>query len=264
MTTNTKKIIASAASAALLAVVPACTSGEKHEYKYMYRPPTPKDPPTILAHPETQVVLVGSDVSFSVQAENPPVTDIPQHLEYKWKRLSLMTKKNPVVVDAPGVNTKRTYPIQNVTTNDVGFYFVSVTSKNGKTDSEPACLLVYTTNSPLTVYGSPVAVGGDVGGTCPGKYAGYVNYKKSVAQGWGWAPDHNAGNTIHSAADNTRSDTKVEAVGNADDRFCGQTSVPNTHAGSPAPEDTKFRFTIYFTNNVPTSSYPITLNGFLP
>lgn len=226
--------------------------------KYPYKPTKSSATPTIVCHPETQVVYVSNSVTFTAGAENPPVTSIGPGFKYQWQILPA-GKKN--YLNIPGA-TNDSFTIYSATTNDVALYRVMVNSQNGTSTSEPACLLVYTTNSPLTVYGSPIVYGGN--SACMSGYAGYVNFKKSVAQGWGWVPDHTGGNTNHSATDNNRGDTKVQAGGDVDDVFCAQTTIANTHAGSPAPEDNKYRFTIYFPNHVPTNAYAITLNGFLP
>lgn len=97
-------------------------------------------------------------------------------------------------------------------------------------------------------------------GTCPGTYSGFVSYTKTVASGWGWVPDTN-NTTVFTAADcGGRSDTKVVYLGKNNDTDCGAKSVtvPNL------PVSAKYRFTIYFPNNVPTTNYPIVLTGFLP
>jgi hypothetical protein len=109
----------------------------------------------------------------------------------------------------------------------------------------------------LTLFGGPVFSSGG-SGNCPGAYLGYVNYTKPVAQGWGYAPT--AGTTVHTAMDSIRTDTKIQFVGKYGDMGCNQTSVtlPNPNY-SP-----KYRFTIFFYNNVPTNAYPITLIGFDP
>jgi len=109
----------------------------------------------------------------------------------------------------------------------------------------------------LTLFGGPV-FGGGGSGNCPGAYLGYVNYTKPVAQGWGYAPT--AGTTVHTAMDSIRTDTKIQFVGKYGDGGCAQTSItlPNPNY-SP-----KYRFTIFFYNNVPTNAYPITLIGFDP
>ena len=93
-------------------------------------------------------------------------------------------------------------------------------------------------------------------GLCPGGYIGYISYTKTVAQGWGWAPT----NTVHTATDTNRADTKVEFSGKNGDSGCNQTkvTVPDPTA-SP-----KYRFNVYFTNNMPTNSYPLVLSGFSP
>jgi hypothetical protein len=107
----------------------------------------------------------------------------------------------------------------------------------------------------IIVSAIPVVSSGS-NGVCPGAYVGYVSYTKTAGQGWGWAPT----NTVHTATDTNRSDTKVEFLGILSDSGCNQTtvSVPNPTT-SP-----KYRFTVYFPSNVPTSSYPIQLSGFAP
>lgn len=114
----------------------------------------------------------------------------------------------------------------------------------------------------IVIYPSKIVSGN--GGSCsgcPGKYAGYVNYSKTVAQGYGWKPDTNA--TSWTATDTNRSNTKVQVEGAFSDINCGATkvSVSPTPPGSPA-----YRFTVYFTNSVPlhTNDYPLVLHGFLP
>lgn len=110
----------------------------------------------------------------------------------------------------------------------------------------------------LTLFSPPVASSGSQG-TCPGSYAGYVNFTKTVAQGWGWAPDTNT--TVHTASDITRTDTKIQYGGKNGDSGCQQTTVTVPHP----TVSSKYRFTIYFPNNVPsTNAYPITLVGFNP
>lgn len=112
--------------------------------------------------------------------------------------------------------------------------------------------------SSQTVYANPVASPGS-SGSCPGSYAGYVVYMKTLSQGWGWKPATNT--TFHSACDGSgRMDTKVTYNGKGGDSGCAQTdvTVPNP------PASKVYRFTIYFPNNVPTTNYPIILNGFDP
>jgi len=118
--------------------------------------------------------------------------------------------------------------------------------------------LIRPNDSSVVVYGTPVSGGGSQG-TCPGHYVGYVNYTKTVAQGWGWEPSTNA--TVYTASDGGgRTNTKVEYVGKKGDTGCNQTSVTVPY---PAPS-AAYRFTIYFTNNVPTTNYPLNLSGFNP
>lgn len=107
----------------------------------------------------------------------------------------------------------------------------------------------------FTISVKPTVSVGSIPG-CPGAYAGFAKYTKSV--GWGWAPSTNT--TVHTATDNNRTDTKVFYNGISGDTNCALTTVavPDPHAS------TVYRFTVYFPNNVPTNNYSLTLSGFDP
>ncbi|MCX6896127.1 MAG: hypothetical protein NTZ16_11635 [Verrucomicrobia bacterium] len=107
----------------------------------------------------------------------------------------------------------------------------------------------------FTIAATPVVSSGS-NSICPGGFAGYALYSKTVAQGWGWAPT----NTVHTATDTNRSDTKVEFTGKSGDTGCNQTTVTVPHPTT----STKYRFKVYFPDNVPTNSYNLTLSGFIP
>jgi hypothetical protein len=200
--------------------------------------------PQILRQPIDQAIRVGSNAVFTAQATNGNLT-------FQWFR-------NGVAMDS---QTNSSLVLENVGIDDVGLYTCNVSKDGGESvPTRTASLNVFTATAggPITVYGSPVISSGSRGG-CPGAYAGYVNYIKTVLQGWGWAPT--SGTTVHTAADGTtRTDTKVEYVGKNGDSGCNQTIVTVPHP----PLSTKYRFSIYFPNNVPTNSYPITLVGFDP
>ncbi len=250
MNTNKRETIACTALMWLLASLPGIAA-EKLDESYG---------PKILCHPETQVIREHLNVSFTVQADNPPVPPLTSQFTYQWQRQGPGSTN---YMNIPGA-TNDTYKIDKVSTNDVAFYRVRVSSTNGTSISEPAQLLVFTHHSPITVYGSPLVSSSS--GNC-GLYAGYAIYKKSLAQGWGWVPHHNEGNTSHKATDNNSSpgNTKVEADGAENDILCpGGMSVTTGHPGPPAGtgEDSKYRFAIYFPSIVPTNSYPVTLDGF--
>jgi hypothetical protein len=199
--------------------------------------------PTITAQPVDQAIAVGSNAVLSVQAVNAD--------GYQWL-------SNGVAIEG---QTNSTLIIENVGINDAGSYSCMVSLNGG--DAVPtraASLNVMTASTfvgdPITVFGLPTVSGGTQS-PCPGRYAGYVNYTKTISQGWGWAP---AG-TVHKAADGSgRMDTKIVYVGISYDSGCHQTSVtiPNP------PISAKYRFSIYFPNNVPTTNYPIVLTGFNP
>jgi hypothetical protein len=196
--------------------------------------------PQVTAQPLDQAVTLGSNVVLSVQAANAD--------SFQWLR-------NGVPVDG---QTNCALIIENVGIADTGLYSCDV-SKDGETvPTRTATLSVVTPaaagGGPITVYGTPILSGGKRG-SCPGPYAGYVIYAKTISQGWGWSP---AG-TVHAVADGSgRTNSKIEYTGAYGDSGCGQTSVPLPHpAFSPV-----YRFAIYFTNNVPTNAYPISLTGF--
>jgi hypothetical protein len=211
--------------------------------------------PQVTAQPTDQAVLVGSSVILSVQAADAD--------GYQWLC-------NGVPVDG---QTNSSLVIQNAGISDVGLYSCAV-SKGGETvPTRLASVSVETTASattvsavaaslpgggPITVYGTPLLSKGKRG-TCPGPYVGYVAYTKTPSEGWGWAPI--TGATVLTAADGSeRTDTKIQYVGAYGDSGCAQTTVTIPYpAFSPV-----YRFTIYFTNNVPTNAYPIILTGFNP
>ena len=203
--------------------------------------------PRILSQPEDQLVPMGSNATFTVIATNGP-------LAYQWLR-------NGVAIDG---QTNSSLTVENAGINDVGYYSCDVYKDTETVPTRCASLMVYTSSidaqtgvDPITVFGFPVSGGGSQG-TCPGTYAGYVNYTKTIAQGWGWAPDTINHNTIFTATDTNRVNTKVEYVGKYGDNGCNQTTVtvPNP------PTSPVYRFAIYFTSNVPTNAYGITLDGF--
>jgi hypothetical protein len=198
--------------------------------------------PVITRQPTDDAIGVGASTTFSVQATNGNA--------YQWYRNghALEGKTNNALV------------LENVGTNDAGYYACQISKSDGNAvPTRSANLNVFTLDiggGPITVFGTPV-LGGGSSGSCPGQYAGYVTFTKTISQGWGWAP---TANSVHTASDLNRSDTKVQFVGKYGDIGCNQTSVtiPNQ------PFSPKYRFTIYFTNNVPTNAYSITLDGFDP
>jgi hypothetical protein len=207
--------------------------------------------PQVTAQPVDQVVPIGSNAVLSVQAINAD--------GYQWLR-------NGVPVDG---QTNSSLIVANVGTNDVGLYSCEVSKDAETVPTRAASVSVVAASSsvtaaslpgggPITVYGTPL-LGGGSQGNCPGPYAGYVSYSKTVSQGWGWAPT--AGATVLTAADGSgRTNTKIQYVGAYGDSGCAQTKVTIPYpAFSPV-----YRFGIYFANNVPTNAYPIILTGFNP
>lgn len=206
------------------------------------------DFPNIVLQPVDQMVPFGSNAIFSVTAVN---TD-----GYQW-----LLNENPL-----DGQTNDNLVITNCGISNVGYYSCNLFKDIEVVPTRSAELMVYTNSidpqtgvDPVVVFGFPVS-GNGTQGTCPGHYAGYVNYTKTITNGWGWAPDTTNGNTTFTASDTNRVDTKVEYVGDYGDNSCNHTTVtvPNP------PFSPVYRFTIFFTNNVPTNAYPITLDGFNP
>lgn len=248
--TNPHKIIAWVALAVIMAVFTGCKC---------VNPYGPPSAPRILCHPQTQVVQVGStNVTFEVEAENFPPPFSTDPISYQWQ-----INKSPgasAYTNIPGA-TNYEFTVSCATTNDVAYYRVSVSASGGTSTSEPASLMVWSTNSPLTVYGT-VYSGTPSGAACTGSYAGYVTYWKTASAGWGWAPSTTAGHTTHTASDLILTN-KVSFLGSSGgtDKACAIGTVSRSH---PEPS-TKYRFAIYFPSTpLPSTPYPITLTEFDP
>jgi hypothetical protein len=205
--------------------------------------------PQIIRQPEDQLVPMNSTATFTVVATNGP-------LAYQWLRSG----------NAMDGQTNDTLTISNAQVSDVAFYSCNVSKYTESVPTRSASLMVFTSSidpqtgvDPVVVFGSPVVSGGS-SGTCPGPYTGYVSYSKTAQQGWGWAPDTTGGNNIFTATDTNRTDTKIQYLGAYGDNGCNQTTVTLP----TSPVSPVYRFGIYFTNNVPTNAYAITLNGFKP
>jgi hypothetical protein len=212
--------------------------------------------PVITAQPTDQAVIAGSNVVLSVQAVYAD--------NYQWQSNG---------VDIAG-QTNTTLVLQNVGVNGAGAYSCNVSQSGGDpVPTRAASVLVETAanksgggiqadgilgGGPITVSGGPKASNG-VQGTCPGSYAGYVIYTKTISQGWGWTPISGATNLTASDGSG-RTDTRVTYAGAYGDSGCGQTSVTVPYP----PPSPVYRFAVYFPNNVPTTNYPITLTGFNP
>jgi hypothetical protein len=204
--------------------------------------------PLIFDQPIDQCVPFGNNVTFSVTAFNAS--------GYQWS-----INGNPITSA-----TNSSLVIQNAGIQNVGYYSCDVFKGFESVPTRSALLQVYTNSidpktgvDPVVVYSFPSAGGGS-GGACPGPYVGYVNFQKPYTNGWGWSPDTTNGNTLFTATDDNQTNTKVQYFGAYGDIGCNQTTVtiPNP------PFSPVYRFTIYFTNSVPTNVYPITLYGFNP
>jgi hypothetical protein len=186
-----------------------------------------------------ELVQLGDAASFSVNATSAGA--------YQWLHNG----------SAIAEQTNSTLTLESAQISDAGFYSCLISDVAGVSASTTGSLEVFTFNPDfdIVVFAAPIVSSGG-SGSCPGPYKGYVTYIQT--NGWGWLPNTNT--TLYTATDNTRTNTKVEYGGNYGDEGCAKTTVTIPYpAASPA-----YRFAIYFTNNVPTTNYPITLVGFTP
>jgi len=261
-------IVSVAAITGFLAIAPNITHAQTTD-PLLTDPADQSGFPEITAQPLDQAVPMGSNVVLSVQANNADAC--------QWLR-------NGVPLDG---QTNNILIIANAGISDVGLYSCQLFNGGEMVPTRAASVQVETAGAlaptattasttafgstgntvmangvlgggPITVMGTPYPGNGSQG-TCPGPYTGWVAYTKTVSQGWGWTPA--SGATVLTAADGSgRTDTKVQYVGAYGDNGCGQTTVTIPYP----PFSPAYRFTIYFTNNVPTNAYPITLTGFNP
>jgi hypothetical protein len=230
--------------------------------------------PQITAQPLDQAVPIGSNVVLSVQANNADAC--------QWLRngVPLTGQTNNVLtINKVGINDVGLYSCQvfdggpivgqmvptraaSVQVEIAGSTAASLTAASA-TAAKPAAGGVMANGilggGPIVVLGTPLLSGGSRS-SCPGPYAGFVVYSKTISQGWGWAPAPGA--PVLTAADGSgRTDTKIQYFGLYGDYGCAQTSVTINPAYSPV-----YEFILYFTNNVPasTNGYPLVLTGFNP
>ena len=213
-----------------------------------YIPVPQQQYPFIILQPNDQYVPFGSNAIFSVTAENAD--------GYQWLRNGNMMPNA----------TNSTLIIEKARIQDVSLYSCEVYKGVESIPTRSASLEVYTNSidpqtgvDPVVVYSFPYPNGGSQS-PCPGSYVGYVAFTLPYTNGWGWSPDTTNGNTVFTATDNNRTNTKVQYNGQYLDYGCNQTTVTVPYpALSP-----QYQFIIFFTNNVPTNAYPITLSGFYP
>jgi hypothetical protein len=104
------------------------------------------------------------------------------------------------------------------------------------------------------IFDTPVVTSG--ANSCA-NYQGIASYLKSSPT-FGWAPDTNF--NVVTVSDGTgRTDTRISYTGRDGDTGCATGSISITN-----PPSNAYRFTLFFSNNVPSGPYPVRLNGFLP
>lgn len=95
---------------------------------------------------------------------------------------------------------------------------------------------------------------------CPGAYAGYGNYLRTAAQGWGFEPDStNMNYFVAYTAVGGRTDAKVYYVSDHGETDCSTNNFIVGFSG-----ENPVRFSVFFPGSVPTNPYTIMLKGFKP
>src|SRR5579862_1525776 len=190
-------IVSVAAITGLLAIAPNLTLAQTTD-PLLADPVDQAQFPVITAQPVDQAVIAGSNAVLSVQAAYAD--------GYQWQSNG---------VDMVG-QTNSTLVLQNLGPNDAGLYSCNVSQSGGDPVPTRAASLNVVTLSPLlgggpiTVAGLPKASNGTIN-PCPGSFVGYVNYTKTISQGWGWTPI--SGATVLTASDGGgRTDTKIGYV----------------------------------------------------
>src|SRR5579859_4995585 len=176
-------IISLAAITGLLAVAPNITHAQIID-PLLADPADQAQFPVITAQPVDQAVINRSNAVLSVQAVYAD--------GYQWQSNG---------VDMVG-QTNGTLVLQNLGPNDAGLYSCNVSLSGGDpVPTRAASVEVETTANATTaggvtangiIGGGPIVVSGlpkpgsGTQGVCPGSYVGYVNYTKTISQGWGW------------------------------------------------------------------------------
>jgi hypothetical protein len=151
MTKQASQTILFAALTALAVLTGGFASAQSADSLYTAQP----EFALITYQPEDQATVLGSNVTFIVNAENAD--------GFQWYR-------NGVIMDG---QTNSTLTITNSGIEDVGYYSCYVSKSTELVPTRSASLNVVTpmTGDQLTLYGTPVLSGGS-SGSCPGPYAG--------------------------------------------------------------------------------------------
>jgi hypothetical protein len=116
----------------------------------------------------------------------------------------------------------------------------------------------------IVIYPNGINTNTIVGTSCPnGTFIASATYARTLANGWGWAPDTNHF-SYFSASYTNQSGVVVQFGGKSGDTGCNSPTV----AIANPPYSAKYRFTVYWPvgSTVPTSTNnaPLILTNFLP
>jgi len=114
----------------------------------------------------------------------------------------------------------------------------------------------------IVIYPNAISTNTIIGTSCPnGTFIASATYARTLANGWGWAPDTN-GNTSFTASYTNQPNCVVQFGGHSGDVGCNTTTVSIANP----PYSTKYRFTVYWPvgSAVPTSTNnaPLVLHDF--
>jgi hypothetical protein len=258
MTKKTSPLIHCCVLALVVAVFSGCCTWRKHH----------KTEIIIVTDPQSQTVLQGSNVTFSVFAlkGGPPWTS--NGLTYQWQVNTTYLDGNLNWTNVAGA-TNTTLIVTNVQAANVGYYRVLV---DDPVPSAAASLqMLSTSGGTITVYGTPRAKTAGSGTGCPGAYRHVIDFTNSPPnRGWG-VTDRHASATAANAG--SRTDVRITYMGvDAGDYNCGVGSVtvpatstapmPPTSTTPPATQSSRYEFTLYFRNSAtPPSPYPMNLTN---
>ena len=116
----------------------------------------------------------------------------------------------------------------------------------------------------IIIYPNGINTNSFTGTGCPnGHFIASATYARTLANGWGWAPDTN-GNTSFTASYTNQANCIVQFGGKSGDVGCNTTTV----AIANPPFSAKYRFTVWWpvgsTPPTTTNNAPLVLHNFLP
>jgi len=251
-------IITLAAITGFLAIAPNTTHAQTTD-SLLTDPVDQSEFPQITAQPVDQVVPIGGNVVLSVQANNAdgyqwlcngvlldgqtttrslfkaPESAMWDYTHAKFSNGGEMVPTRTASVEVEttaGATVASTITARTLTAKATSASAMTASALTANTISGGMMAAGMPAGGPIVVFGTPL-LGGGSQGSCPGHYAGYVYYSKPISQGGGWTPI--AGNTVLTATDTNRTNTKIQYCGAYGDVGCAKTTV-----SIPYPRSARF------------------------